>query len=106
MTGEPDAIASETQRALSAASASDRRPRIRRGVRLSHDPVRNTPVVLHPEGVLMPNATATAILELCDGERSLAEITRLLVGRYDAVRPEQIRTLLDRLADKQVIEWT
>jgi len=82
------------------------RPRIRRGVRLSHDAVRNTPVVLHPEGVLILNPTATAVLELCDGERSLPEITALLTDRYDAVQPEQIRSLLDRLADKQVVEWT
>lgn len=68
--------------------------------------MRNTPVVLHPEGVLILNATATAVLELCDGERSLTEITSLLADRYDEVRPEQIRSLLDRLADKQVVEWT
>ncbi|MFC9688637.1 pyrroloquinoline quinone biosynthesis peptide chaperone PqqD [Kribbella sp. NPDC056951] len=93
------------EKALSDA-APDPRPRIRRGVRLSHDAVRNTPVILHPEGVLIPNATATAVLELCDGERSLSEITRLLNEKYAAVRPEQIRSLLDRLADKQVVEWT
>ncbi|TDC26379.1 pyrroloquinoline quinone biosynthesis peptide chaperone PqqD [Kribbella albertanoniae] len=81
-------------------------PRIRRGVRLSHDAVRNTPVILHPEGVLIPNATASAVLALCDGERSLTEITDLLNARYADVRPEQIRDLLDRLADKQVVEWT
>ncbi|MFI5732936.1 pyrroloquinoline quinone biosynthesis peptide chaperone PqqD [Kribbella sp. NPDC051587] len=95
MTAEPE-----------GALSDDLRPRIRRGVRLSHDKVRNTPVVLHPEGVLIPNPTATAVLELCDGERSLTEITSLLADRYDAVRPEQIRSLLDRLADKQVVEWT
>ena len=95
-----------SENALSGTSDVERRPRVRRGVRLSHDAVRNTPVILHPEGVLIPNATATAVLELCDGERSLTEITRLLNDRYSAVKPEQIRALLDRLAEKQVVEWT
>ncbi|TDD59491.1 pyrroloquinoline quinone biosynthesis peptide chaperone PqqD [Kribbella antibiotica] len=95
-----------TAEALSGTASPGPRPRIRRGVRLSYDKVRNTPVVLHPEGVLIPNPTATAVLELCDGEHSLTEIARLLADRYDAVQPEQIRSLLDRLADKQVVEWT
>ncbi|GAA0587117.1 pyrroloquinoline quinone biosynthesis peptide chaperone PqqD [Kribbella sandramycini] len=85
---------------------ADPRPVLRRGVRLSYDSVRSAWVVLHPEGVLMPNATATAVLELCDGERSLSEIAKLLGDTYADVRPEQIRALLDRLADKQVIQWS
>ncbi|MFB6722947.1 pyrroloquinoline quinone biosynthesis peptide chaperone PqqD [Kribbella sp. NPDC056345] len=104
MTADPNGTAPASTGA--AASAGELRPRIRRGVRLSHDAVRNTPVILHPEGVLIPNATASAVLALCDGERSLTEITQLLNVRYAAVQPEQIRDLLDRLAGKQVVEWT
>ena len=39
---------------------TDSVPRLRNGVRLSFDHVRDTHVLLFPEGVLVPNQTAAA----------------------------------------------
>ena len=86
--------------------AADSRPRLRRGVRLSFDQVRNTHVLLFPEGVLVPNATAAAILELCDGESTVEDIASELSERYQGVLASDIADVLTRLAERRVVEWS
>ena len=81
-------------------------PQLRRGVRLSFDHVRETHVLLFPEGVLVPNATATAVLELCDGARSVTEITTALSRRYSGVREDDVVDVLSRLGERRVVAWT
>jgi pyrroloquinoline quinone biosynthesis protein D len=81
-------------------------PRLRRGVRLSFDHVRDTHVLLFPEGVLVPNATAAAVLELCDGARSVTEITTALSRRYSGVREDDVVDVLSRLGERRVVAWT
>ncbi|MFB9682852.1 pyrroloquinoline quinone biosynthesis peptide chaperone PqqD [Amycolatopsis plumensis] len=81
-------------------------PRLRRGVRLSFDHVRETHVLLFPEGVLVPNATAAAVLELCDGARSVTEITTALSRRYTGVVAQDVLAVLSRLGDRRVVAWT
>jgi pyrroloquinoline quinone biosynthesis protein D len=81
-------------------------PRLRRGVRLSFDHVRDTPVVLFPEGVLVPNATAAAVLGLCDGARSVTAITAALAKRYSGVREDDVLGVLARLGERRVVAWT
>jgi len=81
------------------------RPTLRRGVRLHYDRIRNTHVLLFPEGVLVPNPTATAILELCDGSSTVDQIAAALALRYHGVRPDDITTILTRLTDRRVITW-
>jgi len=81
-------------------------PRLRRGVRLSFDHVRETHVLLFPEGVLVPNATAAAVLELCDGARSVTEITTALSRRYSGVREDDVVDVLSRLGERRVVAWT
>jgi pyrroloquinoline quinone biosynthesis protein D len=56
--------------------------------------------------VLVPNPTATAILQLCDGEADVDAITLALSNQYDGVQPEQVVEVLIRLADRQVVEWS
>ncbi|MCC7411520.1 MAG: pyrroloquinoline quinone biosynthesis peptide chaperone PqqD [Gammaproteobacteria bacterium] len=41
-------------------------------------------VLLYPEGVVKLNETAAAILALCDGHRSAADIAATLSERYEA----------------------
>lgn len=82
------------------------KPRLKRGVRLTYDHTRDLQVVLYPEGVLVPNPTATAILELCDGETTVDEIALALSNQYDGVRADQVADVLTRLADRQVVEWS
>ncbi|WP_410567744.1 pyrroloquinoline quinone biosynthesis peptide chaperone PqqD [Amycolatopsis sp. cmx-4-61] len=81
-------------------------PRLRRGVRLSFDHVRDTHVLLFPEGVLVPNTTAAAVLELCDGARSVTEITSALSSRYSGVVAQDVLDLLSRLGERRVVAWT
>ena len=49
-------------------------PALWRLARLDFDPVRQQRVLLYPEGVVLLNDTGAAILDLCDGRRSIAEI--------------------------------
>ena len=63
--------------ALTASSV----PTLRRLARLDFDPVRRQRVLLHPEGTVSLNETGAAILELCDGHRSIATIVHMLVGQ-------------------------
>jgi len=82
------------------------KPRLKRGVRLTYDHTRDLQVLLYPEGVLVPNPTATAILQLCDGETSVDEITLALSKQYAGVQAQQVADVLTRLADRQVVEWS
>ena len=57
-------------------------PRLVTGARLRYDEVREEHVLLIPEGAVRLSPTAVAVLELCDGERSLEEIAGTLSERY------------------------
>ncbi|MFE0461260.1 pyrroloquinoline quinone biosynthesis peptide chaperone PqqD [Kitasatospora sp. NPDC058965] len=78
--------------------------RLRRGVRLSYDQVRRQPILLHPEGVVLLNETAAAVLALCDGRRSAAGITEELRGAYQEVVAEHVLILLQALAELGLVE--
>ena len=58
------------------------RPRLVDGARLQYDEVREEHLLLVPEGAVRLNATAAAVLELCDGERSADDIAVALSERY------------------------
>ncbi|HET6285576.1 MAG TPA: pyrroloquinoline quinone biosynthesis peptide chaperone PqqD [Amycolatopsis sp.] len=81
-------------------------PRLRRGVRLNYDQTRETYVLLFPEGVLVPNPTAAAVLGLCDGVADVAAIASALRERYAGVREDEILDLLSRLGERRIVEWT
>jgi len=81
-------------------------PQLRRGVRLSFDHVRETHVLLFPEGVLVPNPTAAAVLELCDGARAVTDITTALSTRYSGVLAQDVLSVLTRLGERRVVAWT
>jgi pyrroloquinoline quinone biosynthesis protein D len=82
-----------------------RKPRLRKGVRLTFDKTRDTHVLLFPEGVLVPNATAAAVLSLCDGESTVDEIAAALAERYRGVRAQDVTDVLARLESRRVVEW-
>ncbi|MEU8636996.1 pyrroloquinoline quinone biosynthesis peptide chaperone PqqD [Amycolatopsis sp. NPDC048633] len=86
--------------------AVDSVPALRRGVRLSFDHVRETHVLLFPEGVLVPNTTAAAVLELCDGARTVTDITAVLGKRFTGVREQDVLDVLTRLGERRVVAWT
>ncbi|MGH9062006.1 MAG: pyrroloquinoline quinone biosynthesis peptide chaperone PqqD [Acidimicrobiales bacterium] len=80
-------------------------PRLRTGVRLTFDDVRGVHVLLFPEGVLVPNATAAAVLELCDGTSPVAQIVKNLGKRFLGVREEDVVDVLGRFEQRRVVEW-
>ncbi|MDD4932277.1 MAG: pyrroloquinoline quinone biosynthesis peptide chaperone PqqD [Methylacidiphilaceae bacterium] len=59
-------------------------PRLAAKARLRWDALRQKSVLLYPEGVLILNPSAEAILSLCDGRRSVGEIVTELADRYGA----------------------
>jgi pyrroloquinoline quinone biosynthesis protein D len=82
------------------------KPKLRKGVRLTFDRTRDTHVLLFPEGVLVPNATAAAVLSLCDGESTVDEIAAALGEKYRGVRAQDVMDVLARLESRRVVEWT
>jgi coenzyme PQQ biosynthesis protein PqqD len=62
---------------------TDSVPSLWRLARLQFDPVRNQRVLLYPEGVVLLNDTGAAILDLCDGRRSVAEIAGILGAQFN-----------------------
>jgi pyrroloquinoline quinone biosynthesis protein D len=79
-------------------------PRIRMGVRCSYDQIRESHVVLFPEGVLVLNDTAAAVVDLCDGRTSLGDIAAKLAEEFDGVRPQDVAELVERLVARRVVD--
>jgi pyrroloquinoline quinone biosynthesis protein D len=80
-------------------------PRLAARTRLRHDAVRDAEILLYPEGVLVLNASAAAILKLCDGIRNVEELAALLSAQFDGADVTQdVLTLLDRLAARGLVE--
>jgi pyrroloquinoline quinone biosynthesis protein D len=82
------------------------RPRLAPHVRLRFDPARKRHVLLTPEAVTVLNDTGAAILELCDGERTLAQILAELRDRYDRVADDEVRLFLAGLAARRRVEMS
>ena len=80
------------------------RPRLARHVRLRFDPARGRHVLLTPEAVTVLNGTGAAVLELCDGQRTVTEILAELRGRYAHVDDDEVRRFVDRLAARRCLE--
>jgi pyrroloquinoline quinone biosynthesis protein D len=80
------------------------RPRLAPHVRLAYDQTRQRHVLLTPETVTLLNGSGAAILELCDGARTLAEILAELGGRYDRVADSEVRAFLNGLLARRCVE--
>jgi pyrroloquinoline quinone biosynthesis protein D len=84
-------------------SGSDR-PRLARHVRLTFSSTRQQHVLQHPETVVVLNGSGAAILEMCDGRRTVAEIVAELAARYRAVPDDEVRQFLTRLVARRYVE--
>ena len=83
------------------AIADNARPHPAAKVRLKWDTVRQKPLLLFPEGVLVLNPTANEVVSLCDGQRTVAEIVKTLSEKFGKNDIEaDVKELLSRLADK------
>jgi pyrroloquinoline quinone biosynthesis protein D len=78
-------------------------PKLWRLARLDYDPVRQRPVLLYPEGAVLLNDTGFAILELCNGSRTVGEIVAILTQRYQADVSADVSEYLDRMADRELV---
>ena len=76
-------------------------PTLAAGVRLHRDTVRDRIVLLYPEGALVLNETAAAVLELCDGVRTREDIAAEISARYEGA---DVRADVDELLDSIAAE--
>ena len=85
----------------------DAKPRLPRGVRLTHSEAQGGWVMLAPERIFKADAIAAEILKRCTGEATFAAIVDDLAASFKAPR-ERIETdvanLLRSLADKKLLE--
>jgi pyrroloquinoline quinone biosynthesis protein D len=79
-------------------------PRLATGARLRYDDVREEHVLLIPEGAVRLNPTAVAVLELCDGQRTLDEIADTLSARYGGADVTgDVQELVDALSQRGLV---
>jgi pyrroloquinoline quinone biosynthesis protein D len=86
---------------------ADAKPRLPRGVRLTHNEAQGGWVLLAPERIFKADAIAVEILKRCTGEATFTAIVDDLAATFKAPR-ERIETdvanLLRSLADKRLLE--
>jgi len=93
----------KTQRSIISAAS---KPAFPRHVRLWHDHARGRWTILAPERVFSLDDVAVAVLQLCDGTRTVDQIAEELSASYNAPKVRilvDITSLLQELADKRVV---
>lgn len=90
-----------------SAIADDSVPRLVRGCRVSTAEGQED-MLMVPEGALRLKGPGRAIIDLCNGERTLRQIVRELTQRYGeadaAVIETEVTAFLTRLRDRGAIE--
>jgi pyrroloquinoline quinone biosynthesis protein D len=82
------------------------KPAFARHARLRRDAARERWTILAPERVFLPDPIAVAVLQLCDGRRTVDDIAEVLARSYDAPKAQiltDVIAMLQRLADKGVV---
>jgi pyrroloquinoline quinone biosynthesis protein D len=85
----------------------DAKPRLPRGVRLTHNEAQGGWVLLAPERVFKAEGPASEIIKRCTGEATVAEIVDDLAKTFNAPRERiaaDVSAMLTGLVDKQLIE--
>src|SRR5579863_6961814 len=88
------------------AIGPESRPTFAHYARLHRDQARERTVILGPERAYEVDAIGLAVLGLCDGRRSLAEIAAHLAQSYSApveIIARDVGVLLQGLADKHLL---
>ncbi|MGH7702542.1 MAG: pyrroloquinoline quinone biosynthesis peptide chaperone PqqD [Gemmatimonadales bacterium] len=88
------------------ALSPEARPRLWRRARIAFDRVRQRPVLLYPEGAMFLNETGKAILELCDGKQTVADITATLAERYRTDVAADVSEYLESMARRSLVTET
>ena len=85
----------------------DAKPKLPRGVRLTHNEAQGGWVLLAQERVFKADAIAAEIVKRCTGDATFATIIDDLATKYAAPRERiqaDVTTLLRGLADKRLLE--
>jgi pyrroloquinoline quinone biosynthesis protein D len=82
---------------------TDSMPKLWKLARLDYDAVRQRHVLLYPEGAVLLNDTGAAILELCNGNRTIGEIASILGERYHADVSADVAEYLQLMADRELV---
>ncbi|MGH3685792.1 MAG: pyrroloquinoline quinone biosynthesis peptide chaperone PqqD [Pseudonocardiaceae bacterium] len=88
---------------MTAALSLHDRPQLRRGVRTGTDPLSDETVLLFPEGVLILNETAAAIVRQCDGGHSVVQVVQAVGEIYDGVAVDDVLSLLRDLIAQRLL---
>jgi pyrroloquinoline quinone biosynthesis protein D len=75
------------------------RPKLAPKVRLRHDAQSGRYLLLYPEKGMQLNGTAADIVQLCTGERTVAEIIGELAGKYTSKPSEAIAEEVTRFLE-------
>ena len=87
--------------------SDDAKPRLPRGVRLTHNEAQGGWVLLAPDRIFKADAVAAEILKRCTGEATLAAIVDDLAAAFNAPRERilaDVSKLLRGLAEKKLLE--
>lgn len=87
----------------SRSLTADTKPKLWRLARLDYDSVRQRHVLLYPEGAVLLNDTGAAILELCNGARTVSQIVSILSERYHTDVETDVTEYLQGMADRELI---
>ena len=85
----------------------DAKPKLPRGVRLTHNEAQGGWVLLAPERVFKADPIAVEIIKRCDGAATFAQIVDDLVKTYNAPRDRittDVSAMLMSLVEKQMME--
>lgn len=78
------------------AQALPEHPKLNRLFRLQYEEAQKTHVLLYPEGMVRLNQSASEILLLCDGTRTVPEIVATLEAKFNAQGLEpDVRSMLE-----------
>ncbi|HEY0464330.1 MAG TPA: pyrroloquinoline quinone biosynthesis peptide chaperone PqqD [Polyangiaceae bacterium] len=83
------------------------KPKLAPKTKLRLDPKTGKHILLYPEKGLLLNPTGTAILKLCDGERTLALIVATLAAEFQAdadVLRAEVLTFVQGLLDRGLLQ--
>jgi pyrroloquinoline quinone biosynthesis protein D len=87
--------------------AADAKPRLPRGVRLTHNEAQGGWVLLAPERVFKAEGPAHEIIKRCTGEATVNEIVDDLAKTFNAPRDRimvDVSNMLAGLIDKRLLE--
>jgi pyrroloquinoline quinone biosynthesis protein D len=87
--------------------ATDAKPKLPRGVRLTHNEAQGGWVLLAPERVFKADPIAVEIIKRCDGVATFGQIVDDLVKTFSAPRERidaDVGAMLTMLVEKQMME--